>query len=87
MFLRKIQFCEKWHFFAKNGQISLELANLQFLHFYKDAFHGPYYFSDFQHHWHDFSEAMTQKVQNQLNLEPSIILQHGVETAMKSTFV
>ena len=59
-------FHEKLSNFARFGK------NLQFLHLLYHPFHGPYYFSDFQHHWHGFSEIMTQKVQKSAHFGPQI---------------
>ena len=60
VFLRKMHFCEKWQFFAKNGQNFAEFGeNLDFL-------------AISYHHWHGFSEIMTQKVQKSAHFRPQI---------------
>ena len=72
LFLRKMHFCEKWQFFAKMLKISLNLAKNWIFAILYYPFHGFYYFSDFQHHWHDFSKIMTQKVQKLTRFGPQI---------------
>ena len=71
-FWEKCIFVKNGNFSRKTVKISLNLANIWIFAISYHPFHGPYYFSDFQKHWHGFSENMTQKVQKSAHFGPQI---------------
>ena len=71
-FWEKMHFCENGNFSRKTVEISLDLAKIYIFFIFISSFHGPYYFSDFQHHWHSFRQIMSQKVQKSAYFGPQI---------------
>ena len=69
-FWEKCIFVKNGNFSRKTVKISLNLTKIWIFAISYHPFHGPYYFREIQHHWHSFSEIMTQKVQKSALLDP-----------------